>query len=57
MGDHARRKKTPNTIDESGDPIPDDLIVPGELVRPAIEAGNRFGIRYEELLAFIISAM
>jgi hypothetical protein len=28
-----------------------------EIIHPAQEAGNRFGIRYEELLAFMISAM
>lgn len=39
-------RKTPS----EGDPE-------GELIRPAIEAGDRYGIRYEELLAFIISAL
>lgn len=29
----------------------------GEIVSPAREAGNRYGIRYEELLAFVISAL
>lgn len=29
----------------------------GEIVAPAREAGNRYGIRYEELLAFIIAAL
>lgn len=29
----------------------------GEVVTPALEAGDRYGIRYDELLAFIISAL
>lgn len=29
----------------------------GEEVTPAVEAGNRFGIRYEELLAFVLAAI
>jgi hypothetical protein len=28
-----------------------------EIIHPAQEAGNRFGIRYEELLAFVIAAL
>ena len=29
----------------------------GEIVAPAREAGNRYGVRYEELLTFIIAAL
>jgi hypothetical protein len=29
----------------------------GSQVKPAMKAGNRYGIRYEELLAFVISAL
>ena len=29
----------------------------GSVLHPAVEAGNRYGIRYEELLCFIISAL
>ena len=29
----------------------------GDVFKPAVSAGNRYGIRYEELLAFVISAL
>jgi hypothetical protein len=29
----------------------------GDEVIPAVEAGNRFGVRYEELLAFVLAAI
>ena len=29
----------------------------GSIITPAIQSGNRYGVRYEELLAFIISAL
>jgi hypothetical protein len=29
----------------------------GEIISPAIKAGDRYGIRYEELLAFILGAL
>lgn len=40
-------KSEPEKIDE----------VSGKVVEPAIQAGNRYGIRYDELLCFIIAAM
>lgn len=35
----------------------EELDEEGNVVTPAIAAGNRYGVRYEELLAFIIGAM
>ena len=29
----------------------------GSIITPAIQSGNRYGVRYEELLAFIVSAL
>jgi len=39
---------------EASDAVLDDN---GTVVSPAVKAGNRYGVRYEELLAFIISAL
>ena len=36
---------------------PEELDEEGNVMKPAIKAGNRYGIRYEELLAFIIAAL
>ena len=36
---------------------PEVIGADGEILEPATEAGNRYGIRYEELLAFIIAAI
>lgn len=43
-------RKTPSEGDPEGDPE-------GELVKPALEAGNRYGIRYDELNCFLIAAL
>lgn len=39
------------------DAEPEELDADGSVAKPAREAGNRYGVRYEELLAFIISAL
>jgi len=39
------------------DELPEVLEADGSVSRPKREAGNRYGVRYEELLAFIISAL
>jgi hypothetical protein len=41
----------PEVVDENG------LVISPGRYSPAIPAGNRYGVRYEELLAFIISAL
>ena len=35
----------------------EELDAEGNVTKPALEAGNRYGVRYEELLAFIIAAI
>ena len=37
--------------------VPEELDDDGNVVRPAREAGDRYGVRYETLLAFIIAAL
>jgi hypothetical protein len=39
---------------EASDAVVDD---DGTVISLAVETGNRYGVRYEELLAFIISAL
>lgn len=39
------------------DSIPEELDSNGNIIRPGIPSGNRYGIRYDELLAFIISSL
>ena len=39
------------------DAVEESIAEDGTLIQAAISAGNRYGIRYEELLAFIISAL
>lgn len=39
---------------EASDAVLDD---DGNIIAPAIEAGNRYGIRYEELLMFVLGAL
>jgi Pectate lyase superfamily protein/Chaperone of endosialidase len=39
------------------DELPEVLEADGSVSRPKREAGNRYGVRYEELLAFIIAAL
>lgn len=39
------------------DSVPDTLNEDGEVITPGKEAGSRFGIRYDELLAFIIASI
>lgn len=36
---------------------PEELDEEGNVTKPAREAGNRYGVRYEELLAFMIAAL
>jgi hypothetical protein len=37
--------------------IPESVNEKGEVIQKAIPAGNRYGVRYEELLAFIIASL
>lgn len=39
------------------DAAPEQIDADGNVISPAIEAGDRYGIRYYQLLAFIIAAM
>ena len=39
------------------DARPEEIDEDGIVVRPALEAGDRYGIRYDQLLAFIIAAL
>lgn len=37
--------------------IPEQLNEAGEVVQPFYPAGNRYGVRYEEMISFIVSAL
>lgn len=51
-------KIEPAIHDENGELIkPEEIISPEEITSPAIEAGNRKGIRYDQLFAFIIAVL
>ena len=39
------------------DAQPEELDADSNVLTPARPAGNRYGVRYEELLAFIIAAL
>lgn len=48
----AKAAVTEDVLDDEGNPTGETRVIV-----PAIEAGNRYGIRYEELLAFIVAAL